>query len=120
MTNTKYKIIKNYIKYIAYDDINYINKIIGLIDKNNIQIGGDKNGDISENSNITNYKKLNFVIDNIELIIKDVELFNRIINIIKNHDMLMSKINSKYKKFNYDENILTYLDKIYKDEFIYV
>lgn len=131
--NPKQKIIKNYIKYIVYDDIKYINKIISLIDNdiinNHIQEGGNKNKDKNGNENgngnedkddKSNYKKLNFVIKNIELIIKDIELFNKILNVIKNHDELMSKINFGYQKFNYDDNILNYLDKISKNEFIFV
>ncbi len=125
MTTTKYKIINNYLKYIAYDDINYINKIISLIGINNnyFQVGGlDENENENENENIdikSNYKKLDFVIKNLQLIIEDIELFNKILSIIKKHDELMSEINSKYEKFNYDDNILNYLDKLIKKEFIF-
>lgn len=115
MSNVKYKIIRNYVKFIASDDINYINKIINMVwsgsnkNKNNFQEGGDNYDD-----------KLNFIIKNIELISKDIELFNKILNIIKKHDTLMIEFDPNYKKFNYDDNILNYLNKIYKNELIFV
>ena len=121
MTITKYKIIKNYLKYIIYDDINYINKIISLIDINNnyFQVGGVDENEYKDINHNYNYKKLDFVIKNLELIIEDIELFNKILSIIKKHDELMGEINLEYKKFNYDDNILNYLDKLIKNELIF-
>ena len=114
-SNTKYKIIKNYVKYLANNDSHYINKIINIIPNNNL-LGGNPNP--NSNSNI-NYDKIKFIIKNIDLIINDIKLFNKSIGIINKYDDTMSMINPTHEKFNYSDNILDYINKISKNDFIF-
>ena len=116
-SNTKYKIIKNYVKYLANNDPHYINKIINIIPNNNLS-GGNPNSNSNSNSNI-NYDKIKFIIKNIDLIINDIKLFNKSLGIINKYDDTMSIINSTHKKFNYSDNILDYINKISKNDFIF-
>lgn len=111
MINIKnnYKIKKNYLKYLVYSDLKYIENICKILNTKNILKGGGKN-----NNNI------DFVINNINLITNNIELFNRTINIINIHDDKMSIINPKYEKYDYKINILDYIDKINKQEFNFV
>ena len=109
-----YKIKKNYIKYMVKNDRKYIDKILNLVNKsstNNIYIGGGKS-----DTNLS----LDFILKNIDIIINDIELFNKILSIIEKHDELMIKINPRYNKFVYNQNILDYIDKVYNQEFIFV
>lgn len=111
---SSYRIKKNYIKYIGKNDTKYLDKILYHMQKNSIKnISG---GDSNSNSNFS----FDFVLKNIDIIINDIDFFNKILSVIENHDELMVKINPEYKKFNYNENILDYLDKIYGQEFIFV
>ena len=109
-----YKIKKNYIKYISENNIKYLDKILHLIQRKKISYAGGGNNNYNINLG------LDFVLKNIDIIINDIDFFNTILVIIENHDELMIKINPSYKKFNYNENILEYLDKIYNWEFIFV
>lgn len=109
-----YKIKINYIKYIAKNNKKYLAKILNIIHKKSINkniIGGD-----GSNINLT----LDFILKNIDIIIRDIDFFYEILLIIENHDRLMTQINPKYKKFEYNQNILEYLNKIYNQEFIFV
>lgn len=116
-TNIEYKIKKNYIKYIAKNDDKYLKNIANILDKK--YDFSQKGGMIKIKTDKLN-DKIDFIIENLELIINDIELFNKILNIIKKHDNLMSQINPKYKEFNYDDNVLNYLDKIYDREFNFI
>jgi hypothetical protein len=109
-----YKIKKNYIKYIGKNDTKYLNKILHIVQIKTFSFTGGGNN----NSNV-NFG-LDFVLKNINIIINDIDFFNKILLIIENHDNLMIKINHNYKKFDYNENIIEYLDKIYNQEFILV
>ncbi len=116
---TNYKIKKNYLKYLARNDIRYIYNICKILNMQIYLKGGD-------NTNIDiDYKKnkdfnIDFVIKNIDLIINNIELFNKILKIIKEHDNQMQIINPKYKRYDYKTNIIDYINKIYGEEFNFV
>lgn len=117
---------KNYIKYIASNNVKYIDKIYNIITNENVL---NQKKQINDKYNFISIKKgggginknfINFVLQNIDLMTENLELFNKILLTIEIHDNLMIKINPNYNKFNYNQNILIYLEKIYNDEFIFV
>lgn len=103
------KIKKLYLKYSITENIKYINKIKNLL-KLDIPMAG---GSVFEKQ----IGSIDLIIKNIDLITEDIQTFNKLLQIVKEHDEKIILFKPDYKIYEpQNQTLLEYIELIYNYE----
>jgi len=106
MNNYEYKYLKYQNKYDNATNIikkiKYISKIIYYKQflNNNYHSGG---GFIKDKLN-----EINNILDKIPIVVKKIEIINKLHDLVLEHDKIMIKLDSSYKIYNNDDDLIKY------------